>query len=90
MATPRNVFGQLAEVILEGGAVRATKFLSPTETVRAKRVTYHGRIDKRERRTIIVYSIGRPNYEEREFIKLAKEAGEKFPIQKIQIKWPKK
>jgi len=39
----------------------------------------------------MVLTIGRPNYAEREFIKLCKKAGEPFPVKKMQLKfYPKK
>jgi hypothetical protein len=34
-----------------------------------------------------VFTIGKPNYEEREFIKKCKKAGEPFPVKKIQVKF---
>lgn len=88
MAIPRNVFGQLAEIILEGGARKATKYISEREVVKATRKMFGKRIDRRDSRTEILFTVGRPNYEEREFIKTCKQAGEPFPVQKIQIKWP--
>lgn len=70
--------------------IKATKYISPKEIVRATRKTYgkkirHGNIE-------IHLTIGRPNYAEREFIKLCQKAGEPFPIKKIQLKYcnPKK
>lgn len=89
MKVTRQIFADLAEIILEGGAVKATKYFDEKTTVKAKRVTYQGKIDKRNCRTHIVFTIGKPNYEEQQFIKVAKKAGESFPIKKIQIKYPK-
>jgi hypothetical protein len=84
-----SVFAELAECILGGGAYKATKYISPKLTVKATRRLKKGRIDKRDRTAEIVFTIGAPNYEEREFIKKAKKAKEAFPIEYIQMKWPK-
>ena len=90
MSISRKIFSDLVEVILDGGAIKATKFFSERETVKATRRVYGGKIDKRDSRREILFTIGTPNYEEREFIKKAKKAGESFPIKKILIKWSKK
>lgn len=63
------------------GARQATKYVSPKLIVRATTV-------QRSRHTVrVLLSIGRPNYRERQFIKLCKKAGELFPIKKTQVKW---
>jgi hypothetical protein len=67
---------------------KATYYHSDKEVAK---VTFHGKKDSRARTKTFVVTIGRPNYEEREFIKKAKKAGEPFPIKKIQMKFvPKK
>jgi len=76
--------------LLSHGAIRATKYLSETETVVAQRVTYDGKISKRDQRTTIVVTFGAPNYDAREFIKKCRKAGEPFPVNKIQLKFPTK
>jgi len=81
---PRNVFAALTEIVLEGGAKRATKYISEKLTVKA---TVRS---KSKLHTELVFTIGRPNYAEREFIKACKRAGESFPVKKVQIQWPKK
>lgn len=72
---------------IESGAIRATKYISEKLIVRAVRRTYHRKIVKGN--IEILLTIGRPNWKEREFIKLAKKAGEPFPIKKVQVKWLK-
>lgn len=89
MKVARTWIAQLAEIILDGGAVRATKYVSDKLTVKATRQTYKGRIDKRARAVTMLVTVGIPNYVEREFIKKCKQAGEPFPVKKIQVKWPK-
>lgn len=91
MSVPRNIFGQLAEVIIEGGARQAIKYLSPTEVVKATAILYKGRKhDRREKHRSILFTLGVPGYREQESIKRYKQAGEPFPVKKIQIRWPKK
>lgn len=65
------------------GAKRATKYVSPTLVYKA---TARHRIRRGARTVEMVVTIGKPNYAEREFIKVAKKAGETFPIKKVQIK----
>ena len=65
--------------------VRATKYVSENHVITATRKRYGGKILKRNNIDIVL-KIGRPNFAEREFIKLCKKAGEPFPIKKIQIK----
>jgi hypothetical protein len=84
MNIPLAVFGHLADVILKDGAKKATKYLSEKLVVKATR---QGKTDKRRGSTTIIFTAGAPNYAERRFIKLAKKAGEPFPIKKIQVKW---
>ena len=92
MKIPRKIFGELADCILEGGAYKAVKYFDETTTVKATRrlFKYNKRkIDKRRKCVEILFTIGIPNYEEREFIKKVKKAGEPFPVKKIKLKFPK-
>lgn len=85
-----NAFSELAAEILIGGAYKATKFLSEKRTIKATRrlYKYNGRkIDKRARAIEILFTIGRPNYEERETIKRAKRHGDTV---QTQVKFAKK
>lgn len=67
---------------------RATYYLSPGLTIKATRTR---RVDKREKAESYIVTVGRPNYAERKFIKVAKAAGEPFPVKKVQLTfWPKK
>jgi hypothetical protein len=81
-----KVFDQLAKAIIDGRAKKATKYLSPTMVVKA---TYQGKRNDRARAHTVVFTVGAPNYAEREFIKQAKQAGESFPVRKIQLKFEK-
>ena len=89
-------YSQVVAAILANDAVmRAVKYISPKEVVRATRRSY--RVNNRKTRKgqsiEILLHIGRPNYLEREFIALCQKAKEPFPIKRIQLKlWnpPKK
>ena len=86
MKINRSLFGQLMEVILEGGAKKATKYLDKNTVVKA---TLHGKPRKNERTRTILVTSGRPNYAERKFIGKCLKVGEPFPVKKIQIAWQK-
>ena len=86
MKITRQSISELAEIILEGKAIKATKYFSDKLIVRASRRTYGGKIVKGN--TEILFTIGKPNYREREFIKLCKRAKVPFPLKAIQVKWP--
>lgn len=62
---------------------KMTRFMSQQRT---SKVTRQGRPDKRNRQSTYVVTIGKPNYAEREFIKLLKRADEPFPVKKMQLK----
>jgi len=81
----RKIFSDLAEVILEGGAIKGTKYFSPNEVVKATAKRYNGKFYGHTKE--ILFTIGRPNYAEKKFIRDAIKCGEKFPIKKIQLKW---
>lgn len=70
-----KVFAELAEEILVGGAYKATKYLSDKLTIKATRKRYNGKILKGHA-VDIVFTVGKPNYEEREVIKRAKKRNE--------------
>jgi len=82
-----KAFGVLAEHIIFDGAYKATKYFNEKLTLKATRKRYKGKILKGQGYDI-VFTLGKPNYEEREFIKRAKKAGETFPIKKALLKFP--
>lgn len=84
--TIRSVFPVLAGILLDGGAKKATKYIGERLVVKAT-------VRSRERRglhTQLLFTVGRPNYAERRFIKACRQSGERFPVKKIQVVWPKK
>lgn len=80
-------FSVLAKCIYDG-AYKATKYISKNETLKATRKRYKGKIYKGHA-VEIMFTLGKPNYEEREFIKMCFSASEPFPVKKIQVKFPK-
>ena len=78
---------QVVEALVVNKAASATKFISQTLTVRASRRLVDGKV-RNDRKMEIVLTIGRPNFEAREFIKQCRRAGEPFPVKKIQFKLP--
>lgn len=66
---------------------RATKFIATNHVIKATR---QSRTISRHGETLLV-TFGRPNFRERRFIRQCVNAGEPFPIKKVQIQpWPKK
>lgn len=76
----------LAYVLVTSDAHEAVKYLSPKHVIKATRIAFQNKIDKR-RNIEIRFTDGRPNYHAREFIKRCKKAGEPFPVKKIQLKF---
>lgn len=71
------------ELLLRTNAKRATKFVSPKEVVSVQLI---GKPTKRDNIDLHV-KIGRPNFEEREHIKVLQAAKEPFPVKKIKLKF---
>ena len=84
-----NGVEKVIAALLNSGARRATKYLQPGVVISACRPCYDGKLgSKRDTRATIVVKLGRPNYEERKFIRACLKAGEPFPVKKIQLKSP--
>ena len=79
--------GQVVQTLIDNKARVATKYLSDKLTIRASQNVYNGRISNGK--SYITLTIGKPNYEAREFVKKCKKIGEPFPIKKIQLKFIK-
>jgi len=79
---------KLVTTLLQTKAHTVTKYVSPKEIIRATRRIYGGKVNGKQ--VEIFLTIGKPNYKERAFIKDCLKAGEKFPIKKIQLKFPPK
>jgi len=87
----RNAVASTYETLLRTGAWKATKYLSERTIVRVTRKRYEGKkgykFDGRDSTTAIVLTVGRPNYLEAKFIKMARKSGEPFPIGRVQLKF---
>ena len=84
-----NGVEKVIAALLNSGARRATKYLQPGAVISACRPCYDGKVgSKRDTQATIVVKLGVPNYEERQFIKMCQLVGEKFPVKKIQLKFP--
>lgn len=78
-----NAVRSVVDVLTRTSAKRATVFISPRLIVRATR--------RHPKAMEFVLKIGKPNYLERDFVKMCKKAGEPLPVKKVQIKhYPKK
>ena len=82
-----NAVAHVTAYILDSGAVKATKYLSPKLTVKGKLKEF--RRGASSRLTEIHVTFGAPNYEEREFIKKCRKSGEPFPVKRVQLKFAK-
>jgi hypothetical protein len=84
MKIPMRAVSQVVETLIRTGARKATKYLAKDTVVRAARRRYRGRgLDSR----YVILTLGRPNYEERAFIRTCRKAGESFPVKKIQLRF---
>lgn len=83
------MYQQVINAVIVNNARRATKFVSEKEVIRAVRPCYKGKLPRRTANLEIVLTHGRPNYEERQFIRRCKKVGEPFPVRKIQLRFPK-
>lgn len=80
-------YNKVIDAIINGqNVIKATEYVSPKLIVRAVRKTYGKKLPRKTDNTEIILTIGRPNYAEREFVKLCQRANEPFPVKKVQIK----
>ena len=85
METYNKEVAAVVSTLIETSAVKTTKYVGPKLIIRAVRKRYGKKISNKSN-VEITLTIGRPNYAEREFIKLCKKAKEPFPVKQIQIK----
>lgn len=87
----KNAVGSVVETLINTGARKATKYLSPKLVVRACLRGYDGKAPKKGNNPEIMLVIGRPNAVQKEFIAKCVKAGEPFPVKKVQLNmWPKR
>lgn len=79
------IYHKLIETLISTNSVKATKFISPKEIIRATRKRYNGKFNNKQ--IEITLTIGKPNFLERRFIKDCIKASVNFPVNKIQLKY---
>ena len=85
-----EITGKVLESLIENKAIRATAYLSEKFVINMTLKRVKGNMPAKNQNSEIVLVVGKPNYEQREFIKKCKKAGEKFPVKKIQLRFPVK
>ncbi len=81
----RKDIARVMEALLEGHELqKVTLYLSPTFVVRATR---QHKPDGRSKSWTVLFTFGKPNYREKEFIASCLKAGEPFPVKKLQLRW---
>lgn len=86
----KKYYSDLVEIIINKPTViKATKYIGPKEIVRAVRQTYKKFKPRKGENIQITLTIGKPNYAEREFIKLCQKVKEPFPVAGVQLKFRK-
>lgn len=89
MKVTRKALAQVVEILMSEADVRMATIYFDGQTV--IRGTARHRLDARARSTTIVLTVGKPNFVERRFIRLCRQAKEPLPVRKVQLKfWPKK
>lgn len=73
----------VSSLIVMNNLRKATKFLGPNLVVKLTRQRKHS---KRDSHRTFLLTIGKPNFEERKFVKECKKVGEAFPVAKVQLK----
>ena len=76
----------IVDILLNTGAYMVTRYLSPKLVVRATLICGKKKLP---RAIDLRVNICAPNYREREFIRACKKAGEKFPLKKDQLRFPR-
>lgn len=83
-----HIVGKVVLALTAHNAYVATKFVSRTLVVRATRRLFKRKLPSKSHNIEAVLTIGRPNYLERDFIKLCLKAREPFPVKAIQLRFP--
>lgn len=86
---PVAAIGITIQNLLRNKAWKATKFISDYLMVRATRQLFRKKLSNIGNLEIIL-TVGKPNYEEREYVALCKKAGEKLLLKRVWLKYPPK
>lgn len=86
--TKKDTLTRISEALAADRTLkRATAYETENHVIKLTRQRPH---DARSRSHTYLLTFGKPNYEQSQFIKACKKAGEKFPIAKLQLQhWPK-
>lgn len=76
-------YREVVDVVLSGNVVKAVKFFSPKEIIRATKTRYGGKISNRDLE--ITLSFCKPNFAEREWLKNCTNKNTKFPMEGVQM-----
>jgi hypothetical protein len=86
--TERRIGECVSAVLGDSNMRRATAYISPTLTIKA---SAQRRYRKNEKSVTVLVTVGKPNFEQRRFIRVCQKAGMCFPLRQISWKfWPKK
>lgn len=83
----KGLIENLIQEVRKQKAWRAVKYLSDTKVVRVTQILYN-KTPRSWGNQQFTVTLGKPNYKEREFIRLCKIAKEVFPVRKIQLQFP--
>ena len=88
--TTATAIAKATNALLAAKAKTATLYVSEKQTVRISRRMFGtpGRRKFSPRTVDLVVTVGRPNHQAREFIRRARQAGEPFPVKRVQLQFP--
>lgn len=85
-----SVVTKVIEALLKNNAYKAVAYVDEKLKIQASRKLFKGKLSDKKGSLEILLTIGKPNYQQREFVKQCKKADEPFPVKKIQLKFPPK
>ena len=86
-SVPMSV-AECLRALIDSKSRQAAKFLSESLVVKA---THRRKPKARDLGTSVVVTFGRPNYRERDFLRMCRKAKEPIPLKRVQLRpWPKK
>lgn len=87
----KDLYGAAESVmrmVVQNEAKTAVKYVDTNFVIRATRRLFNGKLPAKSDPIVVLVTIGKPNYREREFIKDCKKAKEKFPIKGVVLTFP--
>lgn len=80
----QNAIATVMNAVSHSKVYYAAKYLSEKMVVRATRPRFDGKLSKGNLAVTLV--VGKPNFKQREFIKMCKKAKVPFPVRNVQLK----